>query len=98
MKNITLSADKELIERARLIARAQHKTLNAVFRETRLKGLAYTNGSPYALSYLGLGRVYAMAGDKSEAKKAYDVFFTEWKNADSDLPVIAEAKKEYAQL
>ena len=71
----------------------------ASFRKaTRLKGLAYYLGSPYALSYLGLGRAYAMAGDKAEAKKAYDIFFTEWKNADADLPVIAEAKKEYAQL
>ena len=33
MKNITLSADEDLIERARAIARAQHKTLNAAFRE-----------------------------------------------------------------
>ena len=33
VKNITLSADEELIERARMIARSQHKTLNAVFRE-----------------------------------------------------------------
>ena len=33
MKNITLSADEELIEQARLIARSQHKTLNAAFRE-----------------------------------------------------------------
>jgi predicted transcriptional regulator len=33
MKNITLSADEDLIDRARLIARAQRKTLNAVFRE-----------------------------------------------------------------
>ena len=33
MKNITLSADEDLIERARQIARAQHKTLNAAFRE-----------------------------------------------------------------
>jgi eukaryotic-like serine/threonine-protein kinase len=65
---------------------------------TRLKGLAYTTGRPYALSYLGLGRAYVMAGDKPNAKKAYDVFFSEWKNADSDLPVIAEARKEYAQL
>jgi hypothetical protein len=39
-----------------------------------------------------------MAGDKPNAKKAYDVFFSEWKNADPGLPVIAEAKKEYAQL
>jgi eukaryotic-like serine/threonine-protein kinase len=75
------------------------RTAIASFQDaTRSKGLAYTNGSPYALSYLGLGRAYAMAGDKANAKKAYDVFFTEWKNADADLPVIAEAKKEYAQL
>ena len=33
MKNVTLSADAELIEQARLVARTQHKTLNAVFRE-----------------------------------------------------------------
>lgn len=33
MKNITLSADEHLIEQARTIARAQHKTLNALFRE-----------------------------------------------------------------
>jgi hypothetical protein len=33
MKNITLSADEHLIEQARLVAQAQHKTLNAVFRE-----------------------------------------------------------------
>jgi len=33
MKNITLSADENLIEQARLVARAQHKTLNVAFRE-----------------------------------------------------------------
>jgi predicted transcriptional regulator len=33
MKNITLSADEDLIERARSIARAQRRTLNAAFRE-----------------------------------------------------------------
>jgi tetratricopeptide (TPR) repeat protein len=65
---------------------------------TRLKGSAYYTGRPYALSFLGLGRAYAMAGDKASAKKAYDTFFTEWKNADADLPVITEAKKEYAQI
>jgi predicted transcriptional regulator len=33
MKNLTLSADEDLIERARAIARAQRRTLNAAFRE-----------------------------------------------------------------
>jgi serine/threonine protein kinase/tetratricopeptide (TPR) repeat protein len=65
---------------------------------SRLKGAAYNIGSPYALSFLGLGRAYVLAGDKASAKKAYDTFFAEWKNADADLPVVAEAKKEYAQL
>jgi eukaryotic-like serine/threonine-protein kinase len=75
-----------------------HNAVASFQDATRLKGLDYNVGSPYALSFLGLGRAYAMAGDKANAKKAYDVFFSEWKNADADLPVIAEAKKEYAQL
>ena len=33
MKNVTLSADEDLIEQARLVARSQHKTMNAAFRE-----------------------------------------------------------------
>lgn len=37
MKNVTLSADEDLIEQARLVARSQHKTLNAAFREWLLQ-------------------------------------------------------------
>jgi hypothetical protein len=33
VKNITLSADPDLIEKARQVARSEHKTLNAAFRE-----------------------------------------------------------------
>jgi len=33
MKNVTLSADEDLIERARLIARGQRRTLNEAFRK-----------------------------------------------------------------
>jgi hypothetical protein len=42
MKNITLSADEDVIEQARLVARAQRKTLNAAFREwlAQFAGLA----------------------------------------------------------
>jgi hypothetical protein len=52
----------------------------------------------YAQAQLGLARAYAMGGDKVNAKKAYAAFFTTWKNADSDLPMLIAAKKEYAQL
>ncbi len=72
---------------------------------TRYKGTSFLSQSSlpfplnnYALSMLGLGRAYAMAGDKAQAKKAYEAFFAEWKNADADLPVLAAAKKEYAGL
>jgi len=44
MKNVTLSADGDLIEQARLVARAQHKTLNAAFREW-LQNYAAQSGS-----------------------------------------------------
>ena len=37
MKNITLSVDENLLEQARLVARSQHKTLNAAFREWLLQ-------------------------------------------------------------
>jgi serine/threonine protein kinase/tetratricopeptide (TPR) repeat protein len=52
----------------------------------------------YALGLLGLGRAYALGGDKVNAKAAYERFFTEWKNADGDLAMLAQAKKEYAGL
>jgi hypothetical protein len=44
MKNITLSADEALIEQARLLAKSQHKTLNALFREW-LEQFTSRNGS-----------------------------------------------------
>ncbi len=44
MKNITLSADEHLIEQARLVAQAQHKTLNAAFREWLESYTAQTGG------------------------------------------------------
>lgn len=65
---------------------------------TRYKGMSQATGVPPALAQLALGRAYVMAGDKPNAKKCYDTFFAEWKNADADLPVMAEAKKEYAVL
>ena len=52
----------------------------------------------YGPAQLGLARAYAMAGDKIKAKKAYEAFFTTWKSADTDLPMLVAAKKEYAAL
>jgi tetratricopeptide (TPR) repeat protein len=51
-----------------------------------------------ALAHLGLGRAYALSGDSVKAKSAYQDFFAFWKNADPDVPILSEAKAEYAKL
>jgi eukaryotic-like serine/threonine-protein kinase len=51
-----------------------------------------------ALAYLQLGRALIMKGDPLNAKAAYAAFLTLWKNADSDIPVLIQAKAEYAKL
>ncbi len=52
----------------------------------------------YPLAQLGLARAHAMAGEKAKARKAYEDFFTLWKNADPDVPALKEAKAEYEKL
>src|SRR5204863_6500962 len=52
----------------------------------------------YALSHLGLARAYAVAGEPGKAKKSYQEFLSAWKNADSDIPILIQAKQEYAKL
>ena len=52
----------------------------------------------YPLSHLGLGRAYALMGDAPKARKSYEDFFAIWKDADPDIPILIQAKKEYAQL
>jgi eukaryotic-like serine/threonine-protein kinase len=52
----------------------------------------------YVLSHLGLGRAYALQGNTASAKSAYQDFFAAWKEADPDIPVLKQAKAEYAKL
>jgi serine/threonine protein kinase len=50
------------------------------------------------LAHLQIGRAYAMAGDTAKAKAAYQDFFALWKDADPDIPILKQAKAEYAKL
>jgi serine/threonine protein kinase/predicted Zn-dependent protease len=52
----------------------------------------------YAPSYVGLARALSLTGDTSKARAAYQDFFALWKDADPDIPVLKEAKTEYAKL
>jgi DNA-binding winged helix-turn-helix (wHTH) protein/tetratricopeptide (TPR) repeat protein len=51
-----------------------------------------------ALAHLQIGRAYATQGDVTKAKAAYHDFLTLWKDADPDIPILKEAKAEYAKL
>jgi tetratricopeptide (TPR) repeat protein len=51
-----------------------------------------------ALAHLQIGRAYALQGDAPKARTAYQDFFALWKGADSDIPILREAKTEYAKL
>jgi DNA-binding winged helix-turn-helix (wHTH) protein/tetratricopeptide (TPR) repeat protein len=51
-----------------------------------------------ALAHLQLGRAYAMQGDTAKSRAAYQEFLMLWKDADLDIPILREAKAEYAKL
>jgi len=52
----------------------------------------------YPLAHLGLARSAILSGDTAKARKEYQDFLALWKDADADLPILIEAKKEYEQL
>jgi tetratricopeptide (TPR) repeat protein len=52
----------------------------------------------WPLAHVGLARAYAAGGDTAASRKAYEDFFALWKNADPDVPILVEARKEYAAL
>jgi hypothetical protein len=72
-------------------------------RLRRLARLANGTRAPFpqligALAHLGLGRAYALSGDSANAEAAYPDFFALWKDADPGIPILKQAKAEYAKL
>jgi eukaryotic-like serine/threonine-protein kinase len=55
-------------------------------------------GQFYSLSYLGAARSYALLGSGSQAQKAFQDFFGLWRDSDPEIPVLKQAKTEYARL
>jgi tetratricopeptide (TPR) repeat protein len=74
--------------------------------EPAIKGLTFLSGErsqrgfsamkPWAMAMLG--RAYAGLGRKDEARKAYQAFFDFWKDADPDVPLLVNARDEFAKL
>jgi eukaryotic-like serine/threonine-protein kinase len=52
----------------------------------------------FVVAQLELGRLFQKQGDAPKARIAYQNFLADWKDADQDLPLLQEAKAEYAKL
>jgi len=50
------------------------------------------------LAHLQLARAYELSGDKTKAKSGYQDFLTLWRGADLGIPILKQAKTEYARL
>lgn len=79
---------------------AAHKGSEAVaeFRKILDHPGIVANAPIGAFARLGLGRAYALSGDKSKARTAYQDFLNLWKDDESDIPVLKQAQAEYARL
>jgi len=79
---------------------AMHRGNDAAVEFQRILDHRGLNGnSPLgALAHLQIGRAYAMSGDPAKARTAYQDFFALWKEADPDIPILKQAKAEYARL
>ena len=45
-----------------------------------------------------LGRAYTLTGETAKARTVYQISFALWKDADSDIPILKQAKAEHAKL
>jgi len=61
------------------------------------RGLLW-NCATGALAHLGIARAYATQGDTTKGRAAYQDFLALWKDPDPDIPILKEAKAEYAKL
>jgi serine/threonine protein kinase/tetratricopeptide (TPR) repeat protein len=82
---------------AHLAAKHAKEARQAYQKITDYRGVVI-NSPIGALAKLGLARTYALEGDTSKAKIAYQDFLAQWKDADSDIPILKTAKSEYAAL
>jgi predicted Zn-dependent protease len=80
------------------LAGHQAKEAAAEFQKIIDRRGIVANAATGALARLGLARAYALQSDAAKARAAYQVFFTLWKDADPDIPILKAAKAEYAKL
>jgi tetratricopeptide (TPR) repeat protein len=86
-------------ERGRAYLQAHNGTAAAAEFQKIIGQPGYVSNSPVMpAAKLGLARAYALTGDKDKSRTAYQDFLGLWKNADPDIPILMQAKAEYAKL
>jgi DNA-binding winged helix-turn-helix (wHTH) protein/tetratricopeptide (TPR) repeat protein len=68
------------------------------FRRILVLKAAATDDYAYPLALVGLARAYVIQNDLAKARTTFEEFFTLWKDADSGIPLLGQAKREYARL
>jgi serine/threonine protein kinase len=85
--------------RAKALLQAKNGQLAAVEFQKIIDHRGWDVLSPlWPLAHLGLARAASLQGDAAKSRQAYENFFHLWKEADAELPVLIEAKREYAGL
>jgi eukaryotic-like serine/threonine-protein kinase len=80
------------------LASRQGNEAAAEFQKILTRPGLVTNSFTGALAHLGVARSYMVQGDTAKARVAYQDFLALWKDADRDIPILKEAKAEYAKL
>jgi serine/threonine protein kinase/tetratricopeptide (TPR) repeat protein len=81
-----------------LLAAHQSSEAGGEFRKILDHGGIVVNGPIGIFAHLGLARAYTQQGDTAKGRAAYQDFLALWKGADPDIPILKEAKAEYAKL
>ena len=105
IESLSATSSYELLENTWIMAvylrgeayLAAHQGLQAAAEFQKILAHPLAGGN-IALAHLGLGRAYALQGDTAKARKAYQDFLALWKDADPDIPILKQAKAEYAKL
>jgi serine/threonine protein kinase/tetratricopeptide (TPR) repeat protein len=80
---------------------AAHRSVEAAAEFQKIVahlGVVSNDPTVAIIARLQLARALAISGDRTRAKAAYEAFLTLWKDADPDIPVLKEAKSEYAKM
>jgi tetratricopeptide (TPR) repeat protein len=96
--NITLSLYPVYVRGEAYLAQHRGSEAAAEFQKILNHSGVVFNEPIAPLARLGLARACALQGDLSKSRAAYHDFFTLWKDADADIPILKEAKAEYAKL